>query len=334
MANLKLAFSGIAVAVLIFNAASAQIGVGNVGPGPTVSPCRAFGTAAGTCIQGAGAGGTPSSITLTNGTGLPIAGITGLGSGVSTLLAGTSSGTVGLAGTASPTFTGTITGALSTWTSTAALMANWNSSNANGPYLALQESGSDHMYIGSAKATLGGNLADGAINVTGNNTLFLATNGGSRATVNSTALTLTGIQFNVSAMTQTSVAQSGTMCYNSVNGGVTYDATLGCLASLEELKVIKGPITGAISEIVALRPFWYSWKAGTPEAASGDLRVQPGLGAHATERVDSRLVGYGPDGKLRGVRYAQMIALLVAGMQDQQRDIISLKARMSNMDHK
>lgn len=34
-----------------------------------------------------GAGGTPSAITLTNGTGLPIAGITGLGSGVGTWLA-------------------------------------------------------------------------------------------------------------------------------------------------------------------------------------------------------------------------------------------------------
>lgn len=34
-----------------------------------------------------GAGGTPSSITLTNGTGLPISGITGLGTGVATALA-------------------------------------------------------------------------------------------------------------------------------------------------------------------------------------------------------------------------------------------------------
>jgi hypothetical protein len=56
-----------------------------------------------------GAGGTPSSITLINGTGLPIAGTTGWGTGVATLLAGNSSGTGGPAGTTSPVFTGTVT---------------------------------------------------------------------------------------------------------------------------------------------------------------------------------------------------------------------------------
>lgn len=49
-----------------------------------------------------GALGTPASGTLTNCT-LPVGGITGLGAGVATLLAGTPSGTVGLVGTTSPT---------------------------------------------------------------------------------------------------------------------------------------------------------------------------------------------------------------------------------------
>lgn len=54
--------------------------------------------------------GTPSSATLTNATGLPIStGVSGLGTGVATLLSGTSSGTGGPAGTASPTFSGSIT---------------------------------------------------------------------------------------------------------------------------------------------------------------------------------------------------------------------------------
>lgn len=50
-----------------------------------------------------GAGGTPTSLTLTNATGLPIAGIASLGTGVATLLGQTSSGTAGLVGTTSPT---------------------------------------------------------------------------------------------------------------------------------------------------------------------------------------------------------------------------------------
>lgn len=55
--------------------------------------------------------GTPSAGTLTSCTGLPIAGIASLGTGVSTLMAGTSSGTVGLAGTTSPTFITPVLGA-------------------------------------------------------------------------------------------------------------------------------------------------------------------------------------------------------------------------------
>lgn len=50
--------------------------------------------------------GTPSAVTLTNGTGLPIStGVSGLGAGVATLLGGASSGTGGPAGTTSPAFT-------------------------------------------------------------------------------------------------------------------------------------------------------------------------------------------------------------------------------------
>lgn len=86
---------------LLASAASAQI-VG--GPRPA---CSTFGTTSGTCIQGAGAGGMPLSLTLTNATGLPVStGISGLGTGVATLLAGASSGTGGPAGTTNATFTG------------------------------------------------------------------------------------------------------------------------------------------------------------------------------------------------------------------------------------
>lgn len=155
-----------------------------------------------------------------------------------------------------------------------------------------------------------------------------------------TALTLSTAQLatfagqvNVSAMTQTSAAQSGTICYNSGTGAVTYDATLGCLASLEELKDIKGPISGALGEVMALHPFWYSWKKGTLEEKT-DKAVQPGLGAHATEKVDKRLVGYGQDGKLRGVRYTQMVALLVASLQEQQGEISELRGElMASLRH-
>ncbi len=64
--------------------------------------------ASGTLLYSGGALGTPASGTLTSCTGLPIStGVSGLGTGVATLLGGASSGTGGPAGTASPTFTGT-----------------------------------------------------------------------------------------------------------------------------------------------------------------------------------------------------------------------------------
>lgn len=60
--------------------------------------------------------GTPASGVLTSCSGLPIStGISGLGPGVASLLAGTASGTGGLAGTVSPTFTGTLVGAAATF---------------------------------------------------------------------------------------------------------------------------------------------------------------------------------------------------------------------------
>ena len=61
---------------------------------------------AGAFVVNGGALGTPSSGTLTSATGLPVStGITGLGTGVATLLAGTPSGTVGIAGTTGATLT-------------------------------------------------------------------------------------------------------------------------------------------------------------------------------------------------------------------------------------
>jgi hypothetical protein len=147
--------------------------------------------------------------------------------------------------------------------------------------------------------------------------------GGAASTKNtaSTALTIKGNtqqvnfagQITVASMTQSSAAQSGTVCYNTSGGAITYDATLGCLTSLEELKDIHGPITGALAEVTALKPFWF-----TPinRPAGSDLAEQPGFGAHQIEGVDKRLVGYGPNGELRGVRYMEITALEAAAIAE------------------
>jgi hypothetical protein len=135
-------------------------------------------------------------------------------------------------------------------------------------------------------------------------------------------------QLNIAAMTQTAVAQSGTVCYNSGTGAVNYDATLGCLTSLEEQKNIARPITGALGEVMKIKPFWFTWK-NKPE----DPAEQPGMGAHQVESVDKRLAAYGSDGALRGVRYQEMTAVLVAAMQEQQAEIESLKKALRKRRH-
>lgn len=120
--------------------------------------------------------------------------------------------------------------------------------------------------------------------------------------------------FSVVNLPQTSAAQSGTVCFNTSGSAFTYDASLGCLTSLEEMKDIHGPIAGALAETLAFRAFWF-----TPinRPAGSDLAEQPGFGAHQIETVDRRLVGYDPvTGKLRGVRYMEMTAVLAAAISE------------------
>ena len=125
------------------------------------------------------------------------------------------------------------------------------------------------------------------------------------------------------SLAASSAATTGTVCWTT-GGNLTVDTTLACLASLEELKDIHGPITGALSEVSKLDPFWYTWKDGTPQRA-GDTQEQPGLGAHQVAAVDKRLVSYSDDGKLLGVRYQELTALLVQAIKEQQAEIDELK---------
>jgi len=150
------------------------------------------------------------------------------------------------------------------------------------------------------------------------NVLGLSANSILQATISTTAGTFLQ-QMAAPSLTQTSVAQTGTLCWQTGTGQFTVDTTVACLASLEELKNIRGPITGALGEVMALRPFWFTWKD------SPDKAEQPGLGAHATAAVDPRLAGYDSEGNLHGVRYQELTAVLVAAIQEQQKQIDALK---------
>lgn len=313
------------VALALCGPASAQSITANQFPG--------FGTVAGTAIQGPG--------------------ILGAGTATTLAIGGATIGTDALAVTGSITASGNIVsvGNINLTSSGGNyLLRNGNtviSSNATAS-LQLGFGDSDTAPVAQTLRTQGA-LAGGTSNVAGVPfTLIISPGKGTGAggsfivqtapagstgtavnapvtalTIDSTKLATFSGQINVTAMTQTSAAQSGTNCYNSATGAMTYDATLGCLTSLEETKNIQsGGIPEALPEIMALKPFWFTWK---DKKLHQDTNQQPGLGAHATEKVDARIVGYGPDGKLRGVRYTEMVALLVAGMQQQQHEIDGLR---------
>lgn len=130
-----------------------------------------------------------------------------------------------------------------------------------------------------------------------------------------------GVGFGTSGASQT-----GNLCYNSGStpaNEILLD-TVSCLVSLRKFKNIKGGISGsqALGEVRALRPIWYTWNQKTHPTS--DTHVQPGLVAEEVERVDPRLSAYDAKGRLEGVRYEQMTALMVAAAQEQQRQIDEL----------
>lgn len=93
--------------------------------------------------------GTPSAVTLTNGTGLPIGGLTGLGTGVATALAANVTGSGGIALATSPTF---VTPVLGTPTSgNASNLTNIPVANATGVL------GTTHGGAGTITGALKGN---------------------------------------------------------------------------------------------------------------------------------------------------------------------------------
>ena len=172
-----------------------------------------------------GAGGTPTSITLTNGTGLPIStGVSGLGSGIATFLATPSSanlrsavtdetGTGNLVFSASPTFTGAITASIIS-----------ASSGITGASITT-----------SGNATVGGTLG-----VTGNTTLTgdIAVNGGDITTTSTTFNlvngTATTVNFAGGASTALNIGNaSGTTTFAS-NVVFNKDITVIGTASFQE----------------------------------------------------------------------------------------------------
>lgn len=119
-----------------------------------------------------------------------------------------------------------------------------------------------------------------------------------------------------------SAATTGTVCWTTGTGNLNVDTTTTCLLSDSRLKMNVSPLEVGIDEVMKLNPVSYDLK---PEVNPSHLGRQVGLIAQDVMAVDPRLAAVyetGPDvGTPKGVRYEQMVALLVKAMQEQQHRI-------------
>jgi hypothetical protein len=115
--------------------------------------------------------------------------------------------------------------------------------------------------------------------------------------------------------TTASVTETGYWCYDTSKQFIR--DSVSCLTSLEAFKNILGGIRvlPALEEVLRLAPFWYEWNQKTHPTY--DAGVQPGFGAGAVKEIDPRLTFADGHGRLEGVRYEQMTALLAAAIQGQ-----------------
>ncbi len=153
--------------------------------------------------------------------------------------------------------------------------------------------------------------------------------GTAQLTLSTTTATFAN-QINVTGMTQTSAAQTGTICYNSGTGAITYDATLGCLTSSARFKTDIFGINSsdALKTVAQLQPV--SFRKKEEFGGNVDKDVQVGFVAEDVAEIDERLTARGEDGEVRGVRYQQMTAILAGAIKELKSENDSLRACNDN----
>jgi hypothetical protein len=175
----------------------------------------------------------------------------------------------------------------------------------------------------NSSANTGGN---GMSSFTINNSEATNTGGIYLQTVGTNAITISKTQaVGMPGLAASSAAQTGTVCWTT-GGNLTVDTTVGCLTSLLAAKNITERLTPAkaMSIVARLDPFAFRYKQGWGDSGRYE---QFGLGAEEVALVDERLVGRDPEGKIQGVRYQELTAVLIGAIKEQQAEIESLKRR-------
>jgi uncharacterized Zn-binding protein involved in type VI secretion len=286
-----------------------------IGPGPTIPPCTAFGTAAGTCLQGAGALGTPSSGTATNLTGTAA----GLTAGAVTNLTLSGANQVG-----NWTSTGTITaGDNGTWNNGGLTVQGLNSAfgtgtglvnlsinggtGSNGGLIIFSKNSVTKGYVGPQSrvdGSSGDNLTldsvSGPITLWGSNT-------------HSVDITSVGMTF----IATVPAAGSGDTFLCESTGGVVHTGAT-CAASNEDFKTNFHPFTSGLDYVRRMdtsRWIW-NWK----DAVNKDRLQHIGPTAQSVARIDNRLAIY-QDNKLFSIDERALLAVALDAIKQQDRTI-------------
>lgn len=165
--------------------------------------------------------------------------------------------------------------------------------------------------LGNATTTTTGPLIQG-----GNSGLLKFLNN------NVTGMTISGTgAITMPNVASSSAATTGTVCWTTGTGNLTVDTTVACLSSTRKVKQNIEKLNVGLMEIMKLEPISYDLK---PEFNSEHLGRQVGLIAEDVQTVDNRLVGLDSNGEVKGVRYMQLTAVLVRGIQQQQIEIYGL----------
>jgi Chaperone of endosialidase len=112
---------------------------------------------------------------------------------------------------------------------------------------------------------------------------------------------------------------SGYVCFTSSTGALSYDPTNTCLVSSEAYKTDVANLNGGLTEIERLRPVSFRY---LPKYDPARLGAQVGFLAEEVAAVDPRLASYDPNTHAaRAVQYDRVSVVLVAALQEQQREI-------------
>jgi hypothetical protein len=142
---------------------------------------------------------------------------------------------------------------------------------------------------------------------------FMGNYGNERMTINSSGDV---------GITKLPASTSTGLCYDTTSIAGMY--TLAACTSLRKFKANITPLLSALHELGRLRPVSYR--------SLTNQRNEIGFVAEDVNEVDPRLSTFDKDGKLQGVMYDHMVALLTKAIQEQQAEIEVLKKQIVDLE--